>query len=79
MFLKITQTPLYGRVSVLGGVQNKPIGASLGMFNFVNGQVTVFLKANNPGTFTIAWSTPGGFHGTFTWSFSRRITFINNT
>jgi hypothetical protein len=69
----ITQTPLHGLLSVLSGPQNVPIGGSLGTYPFVLGLFTLNLKCNSPGTFTVAWSTPDGFFGSFSWNYGRRI------
>ena len=76
--LTVTQTPLYGRLSVLGGPQLVAIGHSLGSYPFVNGVLTVNLKSNKPGTFTVKWVAAGGFSGSFSWSYGRRLTFISN-
>jgi hypothetical protein len=76
--LTVTQTPLYGRLSVLGGMQLVAIGHSLGSFPFTNGILTLNLKTNKPGTFSVRWVAAGGFSGSFSWSYGRRLTFISN-
>jgi hypothetical protein len=78
VIMTITQTPLYGRLSVLGGFQLVAIGHSLGSYPFSMGVLTSFLKSNKPGTFTVKWVAAGGFSGSFSWSFGRRLSFISN-